>query len=490
MDHRDEILKANQDRIDHIFNSFLEADELEKARTIHMIGEIKTFGGREYIKTPTGWKYHGKGTGAMAQSHVAGAAEHNTSRSTPSTSNASRDLMKPREGKTYEVGKRGWGESATHELGATDGSHQVDMQFSSPEEANKFATKHGFPMKEGLPKIGSTVQIDSSGAMTTQMRSLAGKDLKVVGHEDSNLISEPKQLLVEDSEGNRTSISPSHVKSTSSAAPKYGQKGYSPASKEQLTADVKENYKRSSLAIQNQKVAEAVAKHFPETATTSAKSTSTSEPVFNTATTPGGTKIPARGIGGNRSDMIEVPSIQTLAKTPIDNAVKTAMNQLSIAGRTQYLNQAEASIENDKKKARGYNKLTPIQHDEGLRVIENLRRQYVGTTTTEQGNVRMSINPKGEASINGKTIQVDSDSGFVKLGGGGRSSSTGGMYGAGHFDGQLQGSSYVACTQSIIGAIQGGKSIKDAISHVKQNSSTSIQEAFPKVLAHLGLDNL
>jgi hypothetical protein len=256
---------------------------------------------------------------------------------------------------------------------------------------------------------------------------------------------------------------------------------------------VKENYKRSSLAIQNQKVKEALEKHFPETATstTPAKPAVTSTSATkNTATVPGGTKIPARGIGGSRSDMIEVPGIQTLAKTPIDNAVKTTMNQLSIAGRTQYLNQAEASIESDKKKARGYAKLTPRQHEEGLRAINNLRRDYVGTTTTEQGNVKMSINPKGEASINGKPIQVDSDSGFVKLGGGGRSSSTGGMYGAGHFDGQLQGGTYVAATKSLIGAIQSGKSIKDAIQHVKQNSTASVQEAFPKVLAHLGLDRI
>lgn len=34
------------------------------------IGTKKSFGGREYIKTASGWKYHGKGNGKKAQEHV------------------------------------------------------------------------------------------------------------------------------------------------------------------------------------------------------------------------------------------------------------------------------------------------------------------------------------------------------------------------------------------------------------------------------------
>lgn len=33
------------------------------------IGEIRKFGDRDYIKTTSGWKFHGKGTGAKAQEH-------------------------------------------------------------------------------------------------------------------------------------------------------------------------------------------------------------------------------------------------------------------------------------------------------------------------------------------------------------------------------------------------------------------------------------
>lgn len=50
-----------------------EEVELEKGGKKAFIGEKRTFGGREYIRTTDGWKYHGKGAGAKAQEHAAGA---------------------------------------------------------------------------------------------------------------------------------------------------------------------------------------------------------------------------------------------------------------------------------------------------------------------------------------------------------------------------------------------------------------------------------
>ena len=48
-----------------------EITDLEKSGRAAFIGEKRTFGGREYIKTANGWKFHGKGTGSKAQAHVA-----------------------------------------------------------------------------------------------------------------------------------------------------------------------------------------------------------------------------------------------------------------------------------------------------------------------------------------------------------------------------------------------------------------------------------
>jgi len=77
----EEIQKA---RILNSFNTDEGLSELTKAEILDiekggkraMIGEKRTFAGREYIKTSDGWKFHGKGTGSKAQSHVAGALEH------------------------------------------------------------------------------------------------------------------------------------------------------------------------------------------------------------------------------------------------------------------------------------------------------------------------------------------------------------------------------------------------------------------------------
>lgn len=48
----------------------MEILEIEKGGRRAQIGEKRIFGGREYIKTPDGWKFHGKGTGAKAQEHA------------------------------------------------------------------------------------------------------------------------------------------------------------------------------------------------------------------------------------------------------------------------------------------------------------------------------------------------------------------------------------------------------------------------------------
>jgi hypothetical protein len=46
---------------------------LEKGGKRAVVGEKRMFGGREYIKTMQGWKFHGKGTGVKAQEHAAGS---------------------------------------------------------------------------------------------------------------------------------------------------------------------------------------------------------------------------------------------------------------------------------------------------------------------------------------------------------------------------------------------------------------------------------
>lgn len=69
--------KEDQQEEKDIKKGMEELDFLEKgSHRQAIIGERRTFGSREYIKTATGWKYHGKGTGLTARQHVTDAAAH------------------------------------------------------------------------------------------------------------------------------------------------------------------------------------------------------------------------------------------------------------------------------------------------------------------------------------------------------------------------------------------------------------------------------
>lgn len=67
-----------KDRISNNFEKGLISEELycesmdllEKGGKRATVGEIREFGGRKYIKTGSGWKFYGKGTGSKAASHA------------------------------------------------------------------------------------------------------------------------------------------------------------------------------------------------------------------------------------------------------------------------------------------------------------------------------------------------------------------------------------------------------------------------------------
>lgn len=69
----DDIRDKNFERNRNILKAF--GQEIEKGGKRATLGEIRTFGGREYIKTAQGWKFHGKGTGKKAKEHAEGSEE-------------------------------------------------------------------------------------------------------------------------------------------------------------------------------------------------------------------------------------------------------------------------------------------------------------------------------------------------------------------------------------------------------------------------------
>ena len=69
-------------------------DFFEKGGKRAAVGEIRTFGGRQYIRTTDGWKFHGKGTGKKAQEHSAATSKHSETESAK---------MKARQAKFKEI---------------------------------------------------------------------------------------------------------------------------------------------------------------------------------------------------------------------------------------------------------------------------------------------------------------------------------------------------------------------------------------------------
>jgi hypothetical protein len=68
--HEDALSKAEDNEIR---NGEEEVGRIQKGKPKEPIGTIKTFGGRDYIQTAQGWKYHGKGGGKATQKHISQA---------------------------------------------------------------------------------------------------------------------------------------------------------------------------------------------------------------------------------------------------------------------------------------------------------------------------------------------------------------------------------------------------------------------------------
>lgn len=92
-----------------IQNSFTDFN-LVKGGKRAQLGEIRSFGGRNYIKTPEGWKFHGKGTGKKAQEHKAkhGVAKKTSVKKSENKSSefTMNEVFEKYPSKDYYVGRR------------------------------------------------------------------------------------------------------------------------------------------------------------------------------------------------------------------------------------------------------------------------------------------------------------------------------------------------------------------------------------------------
>lgn len=127
-------------------------DSLEKGGKRAVIGERRQFGGREYIKTAEGWKFHGKGTGAKATSHREGALDHHV-----------------------ETGK---GAGEKKEISSNDTAREVseklDLDQKTSDKLRKIA-EEGISDKEAYKKISKIIGDEKA---SKYMDWLGGEDYK------------------------------------------------------------------------------------------------------------------------------------------------------------------------------------------------------------------------------------------------------------------------------------------------------------------------
>lgn len=196
-----EFQKAQNAKILSCYNTDENLSELTKSEILDiekggkraLIGEKRMFGGREYIKTSDGWKFHGKGTGTKAQEHAAGA----TSTEKPEEKVESTSLPKvddiyahPESGKKYRV------RAVNKETGKIK-YKQEGSELTQETDIKKF-TEMLKPAFES-PKAEESTSTDSHSAAEIKKKAL--EIMRAKGNADVKLsdftIRQAKQVIKE-----------------------------------------------------------------------------------------------------------------------------------------------------------------------------------------------------------------------------------------------------------------------------------------------------
>ena len=133
------IEKSYNSNLPNLSNEDLEKsanDFFEKGGKRAVIGERRTFGGREYIKTAQGWKFHGKGIGVKAAQHHEDTVEHHKQAGTKhpheqslaekrNVYNLKDGMGVPEEKQSNSMKKRS--KNATDHFIEEDGKHYIDV---------------------------------------------------------------------------------------------------------------------------------------------------------------------------------------------------------------------------------------------------------------------------------------------------------------------------------------------------------------------------
>ena len=101
-------------------------NELIKGGKRAQIGELRTFGGRQYIKTVDGWKFHGKGTGTKTKQHIESVKQHSSNHTNEQSSSAKQDVKDKQKSSKQSKSADDTNRRVKH-------LYDVQKMFSSPE---------------------------------------------------------------------------------------------------------------------------------------------------------------------------------------------------------------------------------------------------------------------------------------------------------------------------------------------------------------------
>lgn len=159
-----------------------EEEDLEKGGKKAFIGETRTHGGREYIRTANGWKFHGKGTGKKAQQHKETAAGH-----TKEATSAAKTAPKAKTFEEVLADPEGKKPTADiKDLKAQYLEHREKAGQWIKDESGLLVKNDAKVRKESLAKMQETFQaikkIDSSATaeslLSNESKSASGKHIK------------------------------------------------------------------------------------------------------------------------------------------------------------------------------------------------------------------------------------------------------------------------------------------------------------------------
>jgi hypothetical protein len=233
--------KLEKGEIDEdLFAKASEDVDIIKGGKRAVIGEKRTFGGREYIKTNDGWKFHGKGTGSKAQGHVAGSLSHHVESATG--------------GEKKEIEPQGHKVKDAVDFGSKlqeQGKKTIEIREALEEHYPGLRDEHSDIMNQVLDKKKEVLgrqfgpkEADAAKDYMKEQSEKTGKRFRI-------LIDSQKNFHVND--GTREV---SGMQEWASHTPESKEK-----TPEQIEKEVRETYKQSPLHVQKQKVKEALEAH-------------------------------------------------------------------------------------------------------------------------------------------------------------------------------------------------------------------------------------